>query len=85
MQPANLRPILHSDHSPIEGCSLFDRNHLLSFRPEPTVSVSFNHKVFKAESIVQAAKYLQEMIRLLQSEDAIAIETAKRLNEPDKC
>ncbi|AXO23666.1 hypothetical protein CKJ76_10915 [Mycobacterium avium] len=36
MQPANLGPILHSDHSPIEGCSLFDRNHLLTFRPEPT-------------------------------------------------
>ena len=31
------RPILHSDHSPnIEGCSLFDRNYLLTFRPEPT-------------------------------------------------
>ncbi|MGB8403775.1 MAG: helix-turn-helix transcriptional regulator, partial [Mycobacterium sp.] len=36
IQPANLRPILHSDHSPIEGCSLFDRNYLLSFRPELT-------------------------------------------------
>ena len=39
MQPANLRPILHSDHSPIEGCSLFDRNHLLTFRPEPTDAI----------------------------------------------
>ena len=29
-----MSPVL--THSPIEGCSLFDRNHVLSFRPEPT-------------------------------------------------
>ena len=39
LRPRAIASTLHSDHSPnIEGCSLFDRNYLLTFRPEPTLS-----------------------------------------------